>query len=77
MSKSRGSIFKRGSGWAYRFSYRDNNGQRRFKSAQGFDTKQLAEKIFDARIIGDRPGQRIKRAQSIASRLFAIVVRSI
>ena len=46
MSKSRGSVFKRGSGWAYRFSYRDNNGQRRFKSAQGFDTKQLAEKYL-------------------------------
>ena len=46
MSGSRGSVFKRGNGWAYRFSYRDNTGKRRYKMAQGFDTKQLAEKYL-------------------------------
>jgi hypothetical protein len=44
-SKSRGSVFKRGIGWAYEFSYRDKDKNRHWRSAQGFDTKQLAENI--------------------------------
>jgi len=46
MNKSRGSVFKRHHKWAFRFSYRDNNGQRRYKMCQGFDTKQLADKYL-------------------------------
>ena len=42
MSTSRGNLFKRNGSWGYRFSYRDNDGQRRYKSAQGFESRSLA-----------------------------------
>ena len=42
MSASRGNIYKRNDQWGYRFSYRDNAKRRRWKSAQGFESRKLA-----------------------------------
>ena len=46
MSKARGHITKRNNGWCYRFSYRDNANNRRYKSAQGFTTRTDAAKFM-------------------------------
>lgn len=46
MTKQKTYISKRNDKWCYRFSYRDNHGRRRYKSAQGFTSKADAEKYL-------------------------------
>ena len=46
MSASRGGIFKEHGHWGFRFSYRDDTGQRRWQSRQGFATRALAAKYL-------------------------------
>ena len=43
-----GNISKRSGGWMYRFAYRDTNGQRRYISRQGFETRDEAVRTMRA-----------------------------
>ena len=48
MSSSRGQVFKRNNKWGYRFSYRDTTRERHFISAQGFESRSLADTSLTA-----------------------------
>lgn len=44
--KTKNGVTKRGTGWGYRFTYRDANGKRRYVRKQGFATKEEAKDAY-------------------------------
>ena len=72
MSTQRGTIAKRNGSWCYRFSYLDSNGNRRWKSAQGFKTKADAQRYMGQHIAEIDSGKGINPAKiSLADYLAA------
>jgi integrase len=72
MSQQRGTITKRNNAWCYRFSYLDSNGNRRWKSAQGFKTKADAQRFMISHIAEIDSGKGINPAKiSLADYLTA------
>lgn len=63
MTKARGHISKRNGSWCYRFSFRDSQGARRYKSAQGFATKASALKYMTQAIAEIDNGRGINPAK--------------
>ncbi len=63
MTKARGHISKRNGSWCYRFSFRDSQGARRYKSAQGFATKASALKYMTQAIAEIDSGRGINPAK--------------
>lgn len=72
MSQQRGQVTKRNGSWCYRFSYRDSHGNRRWKSAQGFQTKADAQRFMIQHIAEIDSGKGINPAKiSLADYLAA------
>ena len=70
MTRPNGSITRRNSQWCYRYSY-DDNGTRRFKSSQGYATKDLAQRALVAELAKIHQNATVDSTDTVAQYLTA------